>query len=252
MHDTNAHCSRLLWSSLTCAALMVFSQAAGATPVNGTLQLNGVLTFNAVSINFCSTGSSCPAAPGNWIVPGSGTGDLAAPYANNPAGGLITNLSNANAPVGTLLPGNGIVLLTFTPSATLPVPDIQFYFTKLLAGTGGTGSCGAAPAPGQTCTPVGSAFTFTNNAGGTSSATINMQGKARRVSTNEFDNLQAVASAQLPFTFQVVLSVLGGGGSVTTSYSGTYTASGASPLLQGAVSRKVHGVASTFDLPLAP
>jgi hypothetical protein len=98
------------------------------------------------ALNFCASGSPCSAAPGNWNAPGTGTGDLANPYANDPNGGSITNLNNVNAPVGTLLPGNGLLFLTFAPSVALPVPDIQFYLTKLVAGVGGTAACGAAPA----------------------------------------------------------------------------------------------------------
>ena len=113
-------------------------------------------------------------------------------------------------------------------------------------------SCAAAPAAGQTCTPSGSALTFLNVAGGTSTATISIQGRARRISTNEFDTLTVVVSTQFPFAFQTVLAVLGGGGTVFSSYVSTYTASnaGATPLLQGTHSRKTHGAAGTFDLPL--
>lgn len=249
----STHSNRRLRASLICAALALTTTAAFAVPVNGTLQLNGSLTIASTSLNFCASAGSCAPSPGNWNVPGSGTGDLANPYANDPNGGLITNLNGVNAPVGTLLPGHGIVLLTFAPSVALPVPDIQFYLTKLLAGVGGSAACGAPPAPGQTCTPVGSALTFTNGAGGTSTATIAIQGEARRISTNEFDSLQMdISTSSFPFPFQTALSVLGGGGSLSTSYGSATTAASppAAPVFQSAVSRKVHGVAGTFSLPL--
>jgi hypothetical protein len=146
-----------------------------------------------------------------------------------------------------------LLFLTFSPSAALPVPDIEFFLTTLLPGVGGTAACGAAPAPGQTCSPAGSALSLVNGAGGTSSATINMQGKARRISTNEFDSLQMSFSSQFNFPFQTLLSVLAAGGTVTVSYMATATASSppVAPALQSAVSRKIHGTAGTFDLGLS-
>jgi hypothetical protein len=224
-----------------------------AAPVNGTLQLVGMIAIDTASMSFCPNSVPCSAAPGNWNAPGTGTGDLANPYANDPNGGLITNLNSVNAPVGAVLPGNGLLFLTFSPSAALPVPDIEFFLTTLLPGVGGTAACGAAPSPGQTCSPAGSALSLVNGAGGTSSATINMQGKARRISTSEFDSLQMSFSSQFNFPFQTLLSVLGAGGTVTVSYMATATASSppVAPAFQSAVSRKIHGAAGTFDLGLS-
>jgi len=249
----SAHWNRFLQAASKCSALFFLTTVATANPVTGTLQLTGTITIGSTTFNFCNAGSACPPAPGNWNIPGIGTGDLANPYANDPNGGTITNLTSVNAPVGTLLPANGLLFLTFIPSVALAAPDIQFYLTKLLAGVGGTASCAAAPAAGQTCTPSGSALTFLNVAGGTSTATISIQGKSRRISTNEFDTLDVVVSTQFPFSFQTVLAVLGGGGSVFSSYVSTYTASNGSavaPVLQGAGSRKTHGAAGTFNLPM--
>jgi hypothetical protein len=196
-----------------------------ATPVNGTLQLGGTFTIGATFLNFCATAGPCPAAPGNWNVPGNGTGDLANPYANDPNGGLITNLNTGNAPVGTTLAGNGLLLLTFTPSGALPVPDIEFYLKTLFAGVGGTANCGAAPAAGQTCTPSGASVTFLNTSGSTSSATVSATGLARRISTNEFDALSIVFTSQFNVPFQSVLSQFAAAGSVTNTYSASFSAS---------------------------
>src|SRR5664279_3166748 len=211
----SANSNRLVRIGLTCTALAILPTVAMASPVNGTLQLGGTLAVATASISFCPNSVPCSAAPGNWNAPGTGTGDLANPYANDPNGGLITNLNSVNAPVGTVLPGNGLLFLTFSPSAALPAPDIEFFLTTLLAGVGGTAACGAAPAPGQTCSPSGSALSLVNGAGSTSSATINIQGNARRVSTGEFDSLQMAFSSQFNFPFQTLLSVLGAGGTVT-------------------------------------
>jgi len=206
-----------------CAALTALPAPTMATSINGTLQLGGTFTLGPTgSINFCSTGGPCPAAPGNWNVPGVGTGDLNTPYADDPNGGLITNLSNATEPVGTLVAP--VLFLTFAPSGALPTPDIDFFMTELFAGVGGTAQCAAVPAPGQICTPSGTALTFLNGAGGNSSVTITAEGLAKRVSTAETDPLQIVITSQFNTPFQTVLAALAANGSVTNTYSATFTA----------------------------
>jgi len=216
--------NRLSLGFLACAALLALPALTMASPINGSLSLGGTFTVGPAFLNFCPTGPTCPAAPGNWNVPGSGTGDLTTPYADDPNGGLITNLTSASEPVGTLLPGNGVLFLTFAASGPLPVPDIQFFITELFAGVGGTAQCGSAPAPGQTCTPSGSAVTFLNGNGGNSSATITAVGVARRISTNEFDPLQIVITSQFNTPFQTVLNNFATFGSVSNTYSATFQA----------------------------
>ncbi len=229
--------TRVLYGGLVCGALLALSVPAMAIPITGKLALDGRFTVGPTFLNFCdsTTVGPCPAAPGNWNPPASTlspaiAGDFGPLYVNDPNGGAITNLNNVNAPVGTLLPGNGILFLTFTPYAALPAPDIQLYLTLLFAGVGGSANCGAAPAPGQTCTPILppgaglSAVTFLNTAGGNSSATVSANGRARRVSTNEFDDLLIVFSTTFNTPFQQVLSDFGTAGSLTQTYSGTFTA----------------------------
>jgi len=137
---------------------------------------------------------------------------------------LITNLNTGNAPVGVTLGGNGLLFLTFAPSGALPVPDIQFYLTRLDAGVGGTGSCAAPAAAGQTCTLTGSPVTFLNGGSNNSSATITMTGLARRISTNEFDPLTMVFTAQFNTPYQTVLAALAAQGTITQTYSASFTA----------------------------
>jgi hypothetical protein len=216
--------NRLLAGLLTCAVLIAVSASATATPVSGTLQLGGTFTIGPTFLSFCATAGPCPSAPGNWNVPGNGTGDLSGPYANDPNGGLITNLSSAVEPAGVLLAGNGVPFLNFAVSGALLTPDIDFWVTEVFAGVGGTASCGAAAAPGQVCTPSGSAATLINGAGGDSSGTITMQGFARRISTGELSNLQMVFTSQFNTPFQSVLSTLAADGSVTNTFSASFAA----------------------------
>ena len=209
---------------LVSLALIAASGPAAASPITGTLNLSGTFTIGANFLNFCATAGPCPAASGNWNVPSIGTIDLLTPYADDPNGGLITNLTSVSEPVGTVLPGNGVLFLTFAPSGALPTPDIQFYVTEVFAGVGSSASCGAAPAPGQVCTPTGSSVTLVNGAGGDSSATVTMQGLARRISTNEFDSLQMVFTSQFNTPFQSVLSTFGSSGTLTNTFSASFTA----------------------------
>jgi len=215
---------RLLQVVLSCAALVIISATAMASPIVGELQLGGTFTVTATALNFCDNPGPCPAAPGNWNVPGNGTLDLAPPYANDPNGGAITNLNSGNAPVGTTLAGNGLLFLTFNPSVALPVPDIQFYLKTLFNGVFSNAACGSAPAPGQVCTPTGSAVSFVNGFGGVSSASITAAGLARRISTNEFDNLAMVFTSQFTVPYQTILATLASQGQVTNTWSGTFTA----------------------------
>jgi hypothetical protein len=67
--------------------------------------------------------------------------------------------------------------------------------------------------------------TFLNTGGGNSSATISGVGFAERISTGEFDNLQIVFTSQFNQTYQQVLASFASAGSVTNTYSATFTAS---------------------------
>jgi hypothetical protein len=75
------------------------------------------------------------------------------------------------------------------------------------------------------CTPAGSAVTYFNASGSNSSATISSAGLARRISTNEFDDLKMVFSLQFNSPFQSVIATINNSGSITGSYSATFTAS---------------------------
>jgi len=212
--------------AVACGAILLLSAPANATPISGQLFTTAGFTVTATSLLFCASPAiPCPnTATGTFDTTDSGTGSFAAPYANDPSGVTVTNLNNVNAPVGTLLPGNGIVFMTFNPSAALPTPDIQLWLTELFAGVGGTANCGAVAAPGQTCTPTGSAVTFLNTATG-SSATIDALGKAERISTLEFDTLHLEFTTQFNVPFQTVLAQFAATGSFSATESGTFSAS---------------------------
>ena len=222
---------KLLLGGLACGAFLALSIPAMAIPINGSATWTGVLTLTSAGVlSLCPpvtpTQTPCPAVsagPPGWNVPGSGIGDLAS-YGSDPAGGTITSLSPATNPVGVTL-ATPTLFMSFAPSPG--VGDISFYMQTVFGGVGGSASCGAVPAPGQTCTPPGSAVTFLNASGGNSFATITMQGFARHAS----DAPGFAAATPLPYiftfqfnkTFQAVLADFASG-PLTSTYSATLTA----------------------------
>jgi hypothetical protein len=226
--------TKLLLGGLACGALLALAVPVMATPINGSATWTGVFTLATGGVlSFCPpvtpVQTPCPAVSGGapgWNVPGSGTGDLA-PYGSDPNGGTITTLSQATNPVGVTL-ATPTLFITFAPAPG--IGDISFYMQTVFAGVGGTGSCGAVPAPGQTCTPTGSAVTFLNGAGGNSSATITAQGFARHASDAPgfalASPLQYIFTAQFNKPFQGVLADFAAG-PITSTYSATATATAA-------------------------
>jgi hypothetical protein len=200
-------------------------ETSSASPINGTLQLGGTFTIGPTFLNFCPAPGPCAAAPGPWNSPATGTGDLAA-YTGD---GMITNLSSAAEPVGTLLAGNGIPFLIFTGGVSVgggsnPVtPTIEFFITEVFAGVGTAANC-VNGGVGTLCTPTGSAVTLLNGSGDNSSATITAEGLAENLTTGEFDALQIVLTSQFNSSYESVLNTELTAGSVTNTYSATFTA----------------------------
>jgi hypothetical protein len=177
-------------------------QAASAGPINGTLVLGGTFTIGSDFLNFCASPGPCTSAtPGPWNTPSSGSLD---------------------EPVGTAL-STPVLFLTFTPNAGNPAtPEIEFLLTEVFAGVG-TGDC-TSGGVGATCTPAGSAVTFLNGSGGNSSATITIDGLAVNLLTSETDALQIVLTSQFNTPYEDVLTTETNAGSVTNTYSASFTA----------------------------
>jgi hypothetical protein len=223
---------KLLLGGFAFAAFLAFSVPAMAIPINGSATWTGVFTVTSSGLeSFCPpvtpVQTPCPAVSGGppgWNVPGSGTGDLAL-YGSDPNGGTITTLSQATNPTGVTL-ATPTLFMTFAPAPG--VGDISFFMQTVFAGVGGAASCGAVPAPGQTCTPPNSPLTFLNGAGGNSSATLTAQGFARHASDAPgfaaASPLQYIFTAQFNKPFQGVLADFASSGSMTSTYSATATA----------------------------
>jgi hypothetical protein len=120
------------------------------------------------------------------------------------------------------LPGHGIPFVIFDPTAGLPSPPIELFLSELFAGTGTAANCAGGTDP---CTPPGaSSVTLTNQPGGNSSAIIVAAGFAES-ETGQFDPMQIIFTAQFNETVQQLLTQFGNTGFITTSYSGSFTAS---------------------------
>jgi hypothetical protein len=145
----------------------------------------------------------------------------------------MTNLNSSNAPVGTLLAGNGIPFVTFNAAAGLPSPPIELYISELFAGEGTPANCSSGTGE---CTPAGGSVTLINTGANTSSATIAGMGYAES-ETGQFDPMSIVFTAQFGESVQALFTQFQTVGEITTSYSGTFTASPVpeptTPLLMG-------------------
>jgi hypothetical protein len=212
---------------LTCGAVLALSVPAKAAYVSGTLNMTGGFTETATSLLFCTTaGIPCASTPTGTLdtnspAGNSGTGDFVTggPYANDPNGVVITNLNSTIAPVGTVLPGNGIALMTFNSSPTLLTPDIEFFAKEVMPGTGTSAACTTGIG---TCTPTGSAVTFTNLGGNASTASIVVVGEAERISTGQFDPMTLTLSAPFSSPYQAELSTFNTTGSISSSLAATF------------------------------
>jgi hypothetical protein len=150
-------------------AVLAFSSVAFASPIYSTctagspcvFDMSGRMTATANTITF----ESIALAPNQFAL----TPDAVNPgvFAAIPAGTLesIQNLNQATEPVGT--PFGPFAFMAFpNPAGNGLVPlEINFIFPGIFTATGGppTG-CNIPPAPavGQSCTPNGSPFSFTN------------------------------------------------------------------------------------------
>jgi hypothetical protein len=234
--------SRFIFPAVMMCA--VTATSTFATPVSGQLNMTGDANVGATVLTFlCDivvTGSTpCPAGSGNFLAGGAAaqTGSFIV-YANDP--GFIKSINQAAQPINAnFLLSN---FITFSPTGTVPSPDVALDLTFLFTGTFGQAQCGAAPAPGQTCTPIIPAlvsaanplglspFNLSNTQTG-SDAVFSVAGNARRISTGELTPFNGTFSAQFtssPGTtngsFQSLLGTISGGGTITTSYSSTFNA----------------------------
>jgi hypothetical protein len=138
--------------SLMLALACAFADSLGATTISGTFDLTGSVTLTPTTFTWTSNGGTANQAT---IVANS---DLSGSFVA--LGGTtvtIADLNSAVEPVGTLFADQNFI--NFLAAPTFPSLLIDY----IAVGTGGAAGCTATPpAGGQTCTPAGSPFTFTN------------------------------------------------------------------------------------------
>jgi hypothetical protein len=171
-----------------------------------------------VDLGFSSLGLTSTGIDFAPLGGGSGSFDVG-PSATGVFAGLTGTLGNSkdllSQPVGVAISVPSFVTFAAAPNIVLDA-------TLLFSGVGGSASCGAVPAPGQTCTLPGSALTFMNLPGGRSTASFAVSGIARDTSTGGTTPFTATYSTQFDRPFQGVLASLAGGGSVGSSYAASF------------------------------
>lgn len=207
---------------LPILALMLGASSAFADVV-GTFSVGGsTASVSAAGVGLdCTIPStvipgSCPASTGNAVINGA-TGDMT-PF-------LLEGVffENLTFPLNTSIDVPN--WLTITPSLfNNTLPAITFDLTFLPVGVFSPGDCGAAPAPGQTCTPPGSNFNLQNTGTGFTAA-FDVMGTTHFLdgSTGAFTG--TFTSTVNGESYQQALATILSGGTVTETYAASFNLS---------------------------
>ncbi len=193
-------------SAVVFACLAFAAVAANAD----TLQFTGSLGLSASAIQYTGPTTVGPAGAQSGIfVPLAGTALT------------IQNLSAASQPVGSAFS---------LPSFLLPTdPDLVFNLTSVEAGTFPSTACSSPAAAFQTCTPAALAGTYyhalnlANGSAGQSSLSFTLDGTLHHVSSGIDDAFTGLFTTQFNLTYQQILAILNGAGTVSFTYSATFT-----------------------------
>lgn len=187
---------------------------ASAVPIVGQLGILGTVRFDLAGVHF--------------QAPFPVTGNV---VTSQPSDGYFASISGAGTALdlGSALHVNvPLSLPDFLSSFQDPSHStLSFELTFIQPGAFGSGACGAAPAPGQVCTPAGSAASFTNFSTGSDVSSIVSFIVRGNVTANPDDEgiFTGVYTAQFAgLSYQEVLAAIEGGGSVAASYSASFEA----------------------------
>jgi energy-converting hydrogenase Eha subunit E len=196
---------RWLARSAAVAIALVASESALAVPI-GQFNVVGTVRFDTDDID--------------WAPAGGGTGNA---MVIAPTSGAFIALPGTNAvqkDLNSALQPTGVSLLLADFLTFAAAPTLSLDLTFIEPGVFGSASCAAVPAAGQVCTPTGSPFNFVNLASG-SSLSFAVSGTASDgVSDGPFTGIYTAQFVGL--SYQSVLATFANGGSVTTSYSGSF------------------------------
>ena len=190
--------------------LAVFAANSEAAPISGTLNGTGSFVLTNGVVTFTNAG---PIGGGIFVVDPSSTGFWAT-LAGTTA--TIQPYSAAIEPPG--VPVNVPNWMTFNGA-----PTVSVTLNLVLSGVYTAALCGAAPAAGQSCTPPGTPFNFTNVTATSSTVSFAIQGTVvNSAEPGQTSTISGVFTAQFPASnYQTVLATIGGGGSVPATYSVT-------------------------------
>jgi hypothetical protein len=206
--------------------MLLSAGAISAAPLTGTLAITGTVAVGPTNINFSFSGPNGPFA----LPVGAGTGDFSSVTCPNGAPCNISGLNVLTEPPGTtfLLPG----FMTFGNA------PIRFDLTSIAPGAFSTCQAITGPAAlGQTCTPpsfqvgnttIPNPFTLVNGgAPGAIAATasLSLAGTVVNLTDNSISNFTGTLQTTFnnpPIPYQLLLSTIQSGGSVNSTFSGTF------------------------------
>ncbi len=195
------------------AGLSAFLTVANAATISGNLNGTGSLVLTNGVVTFTNTG---PIGGGIFTIDPSSTGFWAS-LASTTA--TVQPLSAAVEPPG--VPVNVPNFIKFTAA-----PTVSVTLNLVLAGLYTVPPCTAAPAAGQSCTPAGTPFNLVNMTATSSTASFGIQGTViDTASPGQTSALSGLFTAQFSDrNYQSLLATAGGGGSIATTYSASFTA----------------------------
>ncbi|HWB86065.1 MAG TPA: hypothetical protein VG675_18120 [Bryobacteraceae bacterium] len=196
--------SRFFW--VLVGGLFVSATVLPAAPIlNGAFDISGTITV----VDSSSITWTLP--PPNKALIGSTSGSFAGLTGTNVT---INNLTNPPAVVdGAGFPDEEFI--SFDADPTLPTLLINFIFQ----GVNPSAACGAPPAVGQLCALPNSPFDFQNTAGGGSRAGFVFSG----VTSDGLSHWTGNFTSQFSVPYQTIFAQLATNGSVTNTYSATFT-----------------------------
>lgn len=205
-------CSRIspLRGLLAVVAFGVSALPSQAAFINGSFQFSGQVTVSSTTLDFLNLGVG-GASDGSISMTG-GSGYFASynlpPDVNSP--GTIKDLSSAPGLVNIL---NSIVISAGARAGT------SVTFTEIFAGGGP--ACPPLAPSGSSCTLPGSPLLITRTAGGGTSVTMVVRADV----INGGDSGYGIGTFTAQFSGtppETLLATVGGGGTVTTSYSADF------------------------------
>ncbi len=204
--------SKFLAVAVLLGVLAFLPAPASADTIWGTLNITGSVAVGATTIDWFPLGGGT----GTFKVEPTSTGSFA-PLADT--SGTAKDLDVITEPVGS--PFSLMDFLTFSA-----MPSWHFDLMYIDPGVFGSADCAAAPAAGQTCTPLApppkSPFNLANTVSG-STASFVVRGTAYDDMGGPVSMFTGIYTTQFATPYQSLLQTVARGGTVQTSYSATYT-----------------------------